>query len=86
MPELTLVEKDELDVFRVEFDELRVDCDRDDAALLWAEKALVLTAVLDRGAASVCLYGSPALSARVLRLLGGSGTASCESTNPFTIL
>ena len=86
MPEPTLAEKDELDVVLevaelVRYDWAYEDCDggRDDAAETTAE----LTGVFERGAAKVCLRGSPALSASVFLLLAGSCTATSQCGASF---
>lgn len=77
MPDPTLWEKDEFDVVRDALDVLRDNDEYEDVegARAAAKATELLTAVFERGAAWVCLYGSPALSARVFRLGCGSGTA-----------
>jgi hypothetical protein len=78
IPDPTLCENDELEVILEALDVLR---DKDeyedvDGVRAAANATELLTAVLDRGAACVCLYGSPARSIKVFRFGCGSGTAS----------
>lgn len=86
MPEPTDCEKDEFEVVRDAEDVLRDSDELVEGARAAAKATELLTAVLDRGAAWFCLYGSPALSTNVFRLEGGSGTATGKSVGSCCVL
>lgn len=87
MPDPTLCENEELDVYLDVPDVLREsDVDVDGTREEAADRTALLTAVLERGAAGLFLYGSPALSTRVLRFEGGSGTVGRESPSLFDLM